>query len=186
MNTAAVVVLVLILGIVVGAAAIYLLERSRSARLKERFGPEYDRTISEKGDRWSAESDLDRRAKRVERLHIRALDPAERTRFVEEWRRMQAKFIDDPNEAVADADHLIGDVMAAEGYPIQDFEQRAEDISAECPRVVENYREAHRIAIRHTQGRATTEDLRQAMIHYRTLFDELVGQPEYTRTGGRV
>jgi hypothetical protein len=186
MNTAAVIVLVLILGIVIGAAAIYALERSRSMRLKERFGPEYDRTVSEKGDRWNAESDLERRAKRVERLHIRPLEPTERARFLEEWRHMQARFIDDPNEAVVDADRLIGNVMSAEGYPVQDFEQRAEDISAEHPRVVENYREAHRIAVRHTQGRANTEDLRQAMIHYRILFEELVGQPEYARTGGRV
>jgi hypothetical protein len=186
MNTAAVIVLVLILGIVVGAAAIYLLERSRSLRLKQRFGPEYDRTVSEKGDRWTAESDLERRARRVERLNIRPLDAAERARFQEEWRHTQALFLDDPNEAIVDADRLIGHVMATEGYPVQDFEHRADDISAEHPRVVENYREAHRIAVRHTQGRASTEDLRQAMIHYRTLFEELVGQPEYARTEGRI
>jgi hypothetical protein len=162
MNTAAVVVLVLILGIAVGAAAIYLLERSRSTRLRDRFGPEYHRTVQEKGDRWSAESDLERRARRVERLKIRPLDPTERTRFYEEWRQMQARFIDDPNGAVAEADRLIGNVMAAEGYPVENFEQRADDISAEHPRVVESYREAHSIALRHSRGQADTEDLRRA------------------------
>jgi hypothetical protein len=114
-------------------------------------------------------------------LHIRPLAPGDRARFVESWERVQARFVDGPGSAVADADRLLGDVMSTRGYPVSDFEQRAADISVDHPRVLENYRAAHRGAIRHTEGHASTEDLRQAMIHYRTLFEELVSEPAVTR-----
>jgi len=183
MNTTAVIVIAVILGIVVGALAFYLVERRQSESLRQRFGSEYSRTMAKTGDRWRAESALRSRAKRVEKLPIRPLDRSERVRFLDAWRGVQARFVDDPDGTLVEADHLIGSVMSAEGYPVGDFEQRAADISVDHPRVVENYRSGHEIAMRQKQGDADTEDLRQAIIHYRTLFEELLGQPEYTQTG---
>jgi hypothetical protein len=121
------------------------------------------------------------RSVRVESLNIRPLAPGDRARFVESWRRIQARFVDGPGEAVTEADQLLGDVMSTRGYPVSDFEQRAADISVHHPLVLENYRKAHEIAVRQTQGQANTEDLRQSMIQYRSLFEELVGEPELTR-----
>jgi hypothetical protein len=183
MNTTVVIIIAAILGIGAGALIFYVAQRSRTQSLKQHFGSEYSRTVAETGDRWQAESALRARTKRVEKLHIRPLDRAERVRFLDAWRGVQAHFVDDPNASLVEAGSVIGRVMAAEGYPVEDFEQRAADISVEHPRVVENYRSGHDIAIRQEQGHADTEDLRQAMIHYRTLFEELLGQPEYTQTG---
>jgi len=180
------IVIALVAGIIIGAAFSYVLQRSRSIRLKDRFGPEYSRTVAETGDRWKAESELQRRAKRVERLRIRGLEPNERRRFVDAWKDVQARFIDDPDGTLVEADRLVGSVMSAEGYPVGDFEQRAADISVDHPRVVDNYRAAHQVALRHGESKVATEDLRRAMIHYRTLFEELVGEPELSRTGGMV
>jgi hypothetical protein len=183
MSTAAAIVIAAILGIVVGTVAFYLVQRSRTQSLRQHFGSEYSRTMAETGDRWRAESALRSRTKRVERLHIRPLDRSERLRFLDALRGVQARFVDDPDGTLVEADNLIGSVMAAEGYPVGDFEQRAADISVDHPRVVENYRSGHEIAVRQKQGRVDTEDLRQAIIHYRTLFEDLLGQPEYTQTG---
>lgn len=149
--------------------------RRRSDELKERFGREYDRTLEAAGNRSKAEADLAERRERVEKLHIRALDPDERTRFVERWSDVQARFVDDPARSVAFADALLADVMKARGYPVSDFDRRAGDISVDHPIVVEHYHKGHEIAVRHEHGEASTEDLRQAMIHYRALFDNLVG-----------
>jgi len=186
MNVAALVVIALLAGLAIGAAVIYFLQRSRTVRLQERFGPEYARTVADKGDRWKAESDLERRQRRVQRLHIRQLEPARRSRFEEAWRDIQARFVDSPQATVTEADRLIMEVMSEEGYPVEDFEQQAADISVEHPRVVDNYREGHAIAVRQGQGRADTEDLRRAMIHYRALFEDLLGQGELARTEGRA
>src|SRR5215831_13310125 len=181
---AATIAIVLVVGLVIGAGVAYLVQRSRSLRLRERFGPEYSRTVAETGDRWKAESGLEHRAKRVERLHIRTLTTAERSHFLEAWHEIQGRFVDDPNGSLVEADRLIASVMSAEGYPVADFEQRAADISVDHPEVVENYRGGHRVV--EAQDRADTEDLRQGMIHYRTLFEDLLGQPEYTQTGRTV
>jgi hypothetical protein len=124
---------------------------------------------------------LAKRADRVESFHLQPLGQGDRARFVESWRRVQARFVDGPGGAVTEADQLLRDVMSTRGYPASEFEQRAADISVDHPMVLENYRSAHEIAVRQTQGQASTEDLRQAMIHYRTLFDELVGEPELVR-----
>ncbi len=137
--------------------------------------------MNEGGSRRKAEAALDERADRVERLHIRPLSAGDRARFVEAWGRVQARFVDGPGGAVIDADQLLGDVMSTRGYPVSDFEQRAADISVDHPLVLAHYRAAHQSAVRQTQGQATTEDLRQAMIHYRTLFEELVNEPEAAR-----
>lgn len=169
--------------VVVAGITIWLFVRKRrTERLRTQFGgAEYSRAVKEGGSRSKAETTLDERAERVERLNIRPLSPGDRARFVESWRSVQARFVDGPGGAVSDADRLLGDVMSTRGYPVGDFEQRAADISVGYPLVLENYRSAHAIAIRQLAGHASTEELRQAMIHYRTLFDELVGEPELAR-----
>jgi hypothetical protein len=165
--------------VIVGVVISVLVSKRRTARLRGQFGgAEYTRAVREGGSRKKAEAALDERADRVERFNIRPLGPNDRARFVESWTRVQSRFVDAPGGAVIEADQLLGDVMAARGYPVSNFEQRAADISVDHPLVLENYRAAHDIALLQTRGQASTEDLRQAMIHYRTLFDELVGEPE--------
>jgi len=155
-----------------------LTRKRRTERLRTQFGgAEYTRAVQEGGSRQKAEAALDQRAERVEGLHIRPLAPGDRVRFVESWGRIQGRFVDGPGSAVTDADQLLGDVMSTRGYPVTDFEQRAADISVDHPLVLENYRAAHQCAVLQTRGKANTEDLRQAMIHYRTLFEELVREP---------
>jgi len=176
-------VLIAVVVVVIAGVAIWLFTRKRrTERLRSRFGgAEYDRTLQEGGSRRQAEAGLDKRTDRVENFHIQPLSAGDRTRFVESWRKVQARFVDGPGEAVTEADQLLGDVMSTRGYPVSDFEQRAADISVDHPLVLENYRSAHNIAGRQSSGQASTEDLRMAMIHYRTLFEELVGEPELVR-----
>jgi len=162
-------VIVLVVGVV-----IFYAQRRRTDKLRSRFGPEYERSIAESGDRRRAEAQLEKRAERVEKYHLRALTSEDRSRFTDQWDRVQAHFVDAPAGAVAEADQLLGDIMATCGYPMGDFEQRAADISVDHPVVVQNYRSAHDIAIRQAKGQSTTEDLRRAMIHYRSLFEDLV------------
>ena len=166
--------------LVAGIVAWFSHRKRRTEKLRAQFGAEYDRAVKEDGGRRHAEAGLKERTARVESLNIRQLSPGDRTRFVESWSRVQARFVDGPGGAVTEADQLLRDVMSTRGYPVSDFEQRAADISVDHPLVMKNYRTAHAIAVRQTQGQANTEDLRQAMIHYRTLFDELVGEPELT------
>ena len=162
--------------LVIVAIVVFYVQRRRSEKLREHFGPEYDRAVAEGKDRRRAEADLEQRAERVKKFHLRPLSPEDRARFTEQWDRVQAHFVDAPAGAVAEADQLLGDIMATCGYPVGDFEQRAADISVDHPVVTQNYRAAHDIAIRQAKGQASTEDLRRAMIHYRTLFDELVNE----------
>jgi hypothetical protein len=153
--------------------------RATSAGLRERFGPEYERAVQQHGSERKAELKLADREKRVEKLNIRDLDATERERFSSEWQLVQSRFVDYPKGAVTEADELVSSLMKARGYPVADFDQRAADISVDHPRVVENYRSAHGIALRLGRGEATTEELRTAMIHYRSLFEELVqGTPD--------
>jgi hypothetical protein len=171
--------------VVAGIAILLAIRKRRTERLRTQFGgAEYARAVKEGGSRRRAEAVLGERAERVEKLHIRPLAAGDRARFVESWARVQARFVDGPGSAVTDADQLLGDVMSTRGYPVSDFEQRAADISVDHPLVLENYRAAHQSALRQTRGQANTEDLRQAMIHYRTLFEELVGAPEVARAKG--
>lgn len=168
-----------------GIAIWFSIRKRRTEKLRTQFGnAEYTRAVNEGGSQRKAEAALDQRAERVEALHIRPLASADRARFVESWARVQARFVDSPGGAVTDADQLLADVMSTRGYPISDFEQRAADISVDHPLVLENYRAAHEAALRQTRGQASTEDLRQAMIHYRTLFEELVAEPELARAKG--
>jgi hypothetical protein len=154
--------------------------RQRTSRLKGQFGPEYDRTVETADSKRKAEAELAAREDRREQLTIRPLSPTTRARFLQSWRDVQAQFVDDPSTAVTSADSLIQSVMLERGYPVEDFEQRAADVSVDHPHVVENYREGHRLAERSKEtsrgqgGDNATEDLRQAMRLYRALFDELL------------
>ena len=150
------------------------LARQRTDRLREQFGPEYDRTVGEADSRHDAEAELAAREERRSQLDIRPLTLAARERYVAAWQGVQSQFVDDPRTAVASADSLIQSVMSDRGYPVDDFEQRAADVSVDHPQVVENYREGHRLAHAETRDGGSTEGLRQAMRHYRALFDELV------------
>ena len=173
-------IIIAIVALIVIAVVVFYLQRRRSEKLRERFGPEYERSIKESGDRRKAEAQLEKRTERVEKFHLRPLTPEDRARFTEEWDRVQAHFVDAPAGAVAEADQLLGDIMATCGYPMGDFEQRAADISVDHPIVTQNYRAAHDIAVRQAAGRAGTEDLRRAMIHYRALFEDLVNEKKTT------
>ncbi len=172
-------IIAIILMVAVGAWA--LLGRRRSDHLRSRFGPEYERTLRASGDRRRAEHELERREKRVERLHIHPLSPRHRDQFVAAWRNDQARFVDDPSGAVTEADRLVQEVMKTRGYPISDFERRVEDISVDHPHLVQNYRAARDLAERNRRGEANTEELRKALVYYRALFEELLEAQEVGR-----
>jgi hypothetical protein len=164
------------------------LKARRSQQLKTRFGPEYGRAVEQTGNKSLAEAKLEKLEKRVQRFKLTPLSVSAQAEFLAEWKKIQSQFVDDPKIALTQGDELIQRIMTARGYPPSDFEQRAADVSVDHPLVVEHYRAGREISLRHAQGRATTEDMRQAMIHYRTLFNELSGEPEMARaaTVGRV
>lgn len=169
-KTIAIIVVVVIAALLIIWAAV---RSRRRAELRQRFGPEYDRTLREHGAS-KAETVLTQREKRVEKFSIRELTLDERERFITDWRVVQSRFVENPRAAVNDADALVTRLMQTRGYPMSDFSQRAADLSVDHPRVVDTYRAAHEIALRERQGEATTEDLRQGLIYYRSLFDELL------------
>ena len=177
--TVGVVVLLLIL---VGVALDARRRRKRTAELRRRFGSEYDRTVLEHGSENKAQAKLEDRETRVERLRIRNLGVTERERFVADWNSVQSHFVDRPKSTVTEADELVSSLMEALGFPVADFDQRAADISVDHPRLMEDYRSAHGVAVRVNSDRTSTEDLRTAMLQYRVLFDELVE----VRTPGRI
>jgi hypothetical protein len=148
----------------------------RTQKLRSKFGPEYDKAIGEHRDRGHAESELQKREKRVAKFNIHPLMAEDRSRYTEDWRREQSLFVDDPRAAVNHADTLVQDVMKRRGYPVGDFDQNATDLSVDHPRVVENYRIAHEIALREDQDKGSTEDLHKAMVSYRALFEDLLDQ----------
>jgi hypothetical protein len=170
-------IVIAIAAVVVLALVLWSALRARRTRtLREGFGPEYERTVADAPSKREAEGELLERQKRRDELDVRPLDPAARERYAEEWQTTQARFVDDPGGAITEADVLIQRVMRERGYPVEDFEQRAADVSVDHPEVVNNYRAAHAISIAHERERASTEDLRVAMQHYRSLFDELLGE----------
>jgi hypothetical protein len=180
----AIVAIVLIALVVAG---LLVARQRRSQQLQEGFGPEYDHTVEERGgDRRQAEAELQERRQRREKFEIRELDDDARDRYVERWRAAQRRFVDEPAPAVGEADALVIEVMRERGYPVADeFEQRAADVSVDHPKVVEHYRAAHAISSKATAGDASTEDLRQAMVHFRALFAELLGYEGVDSAGDR-
>jgi hypothetical protein len=173
MNTGLLITILVIVVIVV-LVAVLLGQRRRTQRLQQQFGPEYQRTVARAGDQRSAEADLAARQQRRRELNIVALEPAARNRYLEAWRVTQGRFVDDPAGATQQADRLVAQVMRDRGYPVDDFEQRAADVSVDHPQVAENYRAAHAVYQANEQGLASTDDLRQAFVHYRSLFCELL------------
>ena len=181
MSTTAIVIL--IVAVVVVAAIIAFVmwsaaRKRRTAELKDRFGPEYDRTVERADDTRAAEADLEARRERREQLDIRPLAPASRDRYLAGWREVQARFVDSPQLAVQQGDELVIQVMRERRYPVDDFEQRAADISVDHPHLVEDYRQAHRVSVSNDRGQAETEDLRRAMVHFRNLFEDLLETPD--------
>ena len=168
-------IVIAVVAVAIALVAAYVLKRrATSAKLRHKFGSEYELALQKEGSERAAEAKLLDREKRVETLNIRDLDPAERGRFLEQWKTIQSLFVESPAGAVTQADELVKSLMQSRGYPVSDFEQRAADISVDHPRVTANYRAAHAIALQLGKSEASTEDLRMAMVHYRSLFDELV------------
>jgi hypothetical protein len=176
MDPKVLIAIIVVLAIIVIAAIVIARRRQKSTHLKQHFGPEYEREVQARGDASKAEAALADREARVQKLTIRDLPATERAGYADEWAAVQRRFVDDPSLAVSEADRLVNRVMTARGYPVADFDQRAADISVNYPSVVQNYRAARDIFVRHSNGRASTEDLRQAMVYYRSLFDELLGE----------
>jgi hypothetical protein len=168
------VVLIIVILAAIAIGAWMAMRTKRTEQLRSRFGPEYGRAVEERGDKSAAEKELKERADRRAELDIRPLEPEARQRYARRWKEVQARFVDDPSAAVTEADELVGEVMAERGYPVEDFDQRAADVSVDHPRVVESYRAAHTISVANRSDRAGTEDLRQAVVHYRALFSELL------------
>ena len=176
MNTTYIIITVVLVLVIVGAIlAMVFARRRRSEQLHTHFGPEYDHTVQTMGGEKKAQTELEERQKHVEALDIRPLSASERERYLTDWTAVQSKFVDEPGQAIVAADRLIMEVMQVRAYPVTDFEQRAADLSVNYPDLVSNYRAAREIAIKNEQHQADTEELRQAMIHYRSLFEELLG-----------
>jgi FtsZ-interacting cell division protein ZipA len=166
-----VVPVLVVVGIILG---LIFSRRNRSQKLHEKFGDEYDHTLETMGNEKEAQKEMDERVKHVETLDIRSLSIEDRKRYMADWAVVQSKFVDEPGQAIGDADRLIMEVMQRRAYPVSDFDQRAADISVNYPDLVSNYRAARVIALKNEQNQADTEELRQAMIYYRSLFNELL------------
>ena len=174
MDTRTLILIVAVAVVLVVAVVVLVLRERRSKQLKQHFGPEYDRTVEQQGNARHAEVILIDREKRVEKFSLRPLTPWDRQRYAEDWAAVQRRFVDDPASAVTQADTLVNTVLVARGYPIDDFEKRADDISVNYPSMVQNYRSAREVMARHAQTQSSTEDLRLAMVNFRSLFDELL------------
>jgi hypothetical protein len=168
---------IIVAAILAVVAVLLFTRRRKTEHLKHKFGSEYDRVVHQHGDPQRAETVLVEREKRVSHFELRTLPPTERESYAQQWAFVQKKFVDDPKGAVNEADRLVTDVMNARGYPMSEFSQRADYISVNYPNTVGNYRAAHDIVVRHGRGQSSTEDLRKAMVHFRSLFDELLGKP---------
>jgi hypothetical protein len=179
MTTTTLVIVAIVVAVAALALAWMYTARRRREHLRTRFGPEYQRTVQDLGSAQKAEAVLQEREKRVASYRIRELSADERSRLVDAWRRVQAKFVDDPAGAVTEGDLLVTEVMTARGYPMSDFDRRAEDLTVDHPSVVHHYRQAREIAMRHSRKSASTEDLRQALVHYRALFADLLDIAEH-------
>ena len=179
-NTQTLILVIAVAVLLVAGVGWLAWQRTQTQRLQKRFGPEYDAVTKRLGSRAKAEAELRRREKRVQQFEIVPLSTADATRFSQSWTRIQGSFVDDPKGVLIEADRLVRDLLAKRGYPVADFEMRAADISVDHPVVVSNYRSAQRIVSMDQRGEATTEDLRKAFVHFRALFDELLGKPATT------
>ena len=183
-------ILIALLVVAVVAALVVVAARSRGSkqteRLKQHYGPEYDRAVANTGDERAAEAKLLERERKLKKLDIVSLSPQAQDMYSEQWRLVQIGFVDNPATAVKDADLLVNQVMRERGYPIDDFEQRAEDISVDHPAVVENYRAAHGIYLTQQNGQIGTEAQREAFVHYRALFEKLLGTEQETPKEARA
>ena len=175
-NTTTIILVAIVFLVVGGLLAMAVMRFQRTRRLRERFGPEYDRLINEAGDKQKAESELEARLAHVEALKIRPLSAEEVNRFAREWQTTQSEFVDEPLASIQKADRLLREVMKAKGYPVEDFEQRAADISVDYPELVTDYRGLHMIAVKEADDQVSTEEMRQAMVHGRALFENLVSR----------
>ena len=176
-------VIIIVIAVIVVAAVAGILYDTRRRRLRQRFGPEYDRMVEEKGSRTKAETELAGRERRVAGLDIRPLDPAARAQYSHDWTAVQEQFVDGPQEAVGAGQRLVRTVMNERGYPAEGDDQMLADLSVQHATVLDHYRAAYLISQRAADGMASTEDLRQAMIHYRALFEDLLGTDAKSRTG---
>lgn len=183
MSTAIWVVVALVVVAVLAAAGYLAMTRSRTARLRRRFGPEYDRVLERQGGRAAAERELRSREERHQELELRDLDPRRREEYREQWVRVQERFVDAPEAAVEQADQLVTVVMGERGYPTHGFEEKVAHLSVEHGRTLDHYRRAHTISGKAATKEASTEDLRQAMVHYRALFEELLAPHGETHHG---
>jgi hypothetical protein len=175
MGTTYIIIIVVVVLVVLGVIlALVFSPKKRSQQFQNKFGPEYDRVVKNAGSEKKAQAELNQRQKHVDTMNIRPLSVSERERYQAEWTAIQAKFVDQPGQATVEADHLIMEVMKVRAYPVSDFDQRAADVSVNYPTLVSNYRAAREIAIKNEQHSANTEELRQALIYYRSLFDELL------------
>jgi hypothetical protein len=170
MIAAGAIVVLVVIGLIAGAA-----RRKRSEKLRQSFGSEYDHAVESAGSRTRAEQDLIARAEEVKSYDIRPLTASEHSRFREDWNRIEMRFLERPTTAVVEADELVADIMRTQGYPMGDFEKYAASLSVKHPRVIEHYRAGHDAIDANRDGRSSTEELRQAMLHYRQLIDELLG-----------
>jgi FtsZ-interacting cell division protein ZipA len=173
-----VIVVAVVVVVVIAIVGYQMAQKRRTTQLREQYGPEYDRTVDQADSQHEAESELRGRSKRHEQLELRSLDSSERVDFERRWSDVQAQFVDDPSTAVRNADQLVVEVMSARGYPVEDFDQRAEDVSVRHPEVTQRYREARRIAQANKDGTVDTEDLRQAVTSYRSLVLALLADDE--------
>ncbi|HEU5473841.1 MAG TPA: hypothetical protein VFV67_24615 [Actinophytocola sp.] len=186
MSTGATIVVIVVAVVVLALGAWFIRQQVRRRQLRERFGPEYDRALEDGADRREVERDLAERERRHADLDIRPLDEAARERYGEDWTRIQAEFVDDPGGAVAEADRLVTVVMAERGYPTEGYEQQLTALSVQHAATLGHYRSAHDVMQQHTEQQASTEDLREAMVHYRSLFEDLLEAPVDNQDRGGV
>lgn len=186
MSTVIWVAVVVVAVVAIVAVGYFVLQQQRRHRLRDRFGPEYERTVQERENRRDAEQELIAREQRFSSLDIRALDAGTREIYTKKWMEVQERFVDAPGFAVTEADHLVTSVMAERGYPTEDFEQRLSDLSVAHGRTLDHYRQAHEISTRAAHKEASTEELRQAMVHYRALFEELLEAPGSSANDSRA
>ncbi|WP_329013913.1 hypothetical protein OG271_05400 [Micromonospora rifamycinica] len=175
MSPTQIVLLVLVVLVVAALVAVAVVANRRRA-LRSRFGPEYDQVVAEQDSRGAAERELRERERRHAELELTPLDPQDRARYAAAWEELQVRFVDAPAETVADADELVSRLIAERGYPTGEFSEQVAHLSVEHARTLTHYREAHEIRLRHERGEAGTEDLRQAVVHYRALFADLLGE----------